>query len=193
MGRDFSKVPLAMSGNQPLLTYPLMKWTLFSLLILTAPSLLFLVVAFMIMPAIFFAAGILYMIPKTFSPSQASETLAFIGFFAVHLLIYIGFYLLISVIAAKLIFLIGNSAARNTLFALLCLAVVSLTLFPVYGSGGHSGVEWRSLLGFFEEVNREYGPYTLALVYGTYFLCLAAVLFYGRRRRKRTGSEKQGA
>ena len=37
-----------------------MKWTLFTLLLLIAPALLFLIQAFMFIPAIFFAAGILY-------------------------------------------------------------------------------------------------------------------------------------
>ncbi len=37
-----------------------MKWTHFTLLLLIAPALPFLIQAFMFVPAIFFAAGILY-------------------------------------------------------------------------------------------------------------------------------------
>jgi hypothetical protein len=163
-----------------------MKWALFTLLLLIAPALLFLVMAFMFMPAIFFAAGILYMIPKALVPAHTSETLTFIGFFGLHLLIYVGLYYLIAVAAAKLLFLIRNARARNAAFAFLFIGVVALALFPVYGSGGHGPAEWRSLPGVFQEVNNDYGPYTVAIVYGAFFLCLAALWLYRRHRRKRS-------
>ena len=106
------------------MTYSVMKWALFTLLLLVAPALLFLVMAFMFMPAIFFAAGILYMIPKALVPAHTSETLTFIGFFGLHLLIYVGLYYLISVAAAKLLFLIRNARARNAAFTVVCIGVV---------------------------------------------------------------------
>jgi len=148
-----------MSESRSAVTYPLVKWTLFTLLMLMAPALLFLVMAFMLIPAIFFAAGIVYMIPKALVPSQTMETLTFIGFFGVHLLIYVGFYYLISVIGAKLLFLIRNPTTRNTAFAFVCFGLMIVTLLPVYGGGGHGPVRWNTLLGVFHEVNRDYGPY----------------------------------
>ena len=174
-----------MSKDQSALTYFLMKWILFTLLLLFAPALLFLVMAFMFIPAIFFAAGIFYMIPKAVDPSRASETLVFIGYFGVHFLIYVGIYNLISMVCAKLLFLIRNPIKRNVAFAVVCLGVASVALLPVYGSGGHGPVTWNTLLDVFQEVNRDYGPYTVVMVYGLSLICFAAVLLYRKRRRNR--------
>lgn len=184
-GRCLEGVSELVREDQSILTYPFMKWTLFSVLLLFAPALLFLVMAFMFMPAIFFAAGLIYMIPKAVVPSQTSETLVFIGFFGVHLLIYVGLYLLISIVCAKLLFLIRNPIARNAVFAVVCLGVASLGLFPIYGSGGHGPVTWATLLDVFKEMNDNYGRYSVVLAYGTYFICLAAVLLYRKRHRNR--------
>ena len=184
-------MPETVSEVRSLLTYPFMKWTLFILLLLVAPALLFLVMAFMFMPAIFFAAGIVFMIPKALVPAHTMETLTFMGFFAVHLLIYVGLFLLVSVVAAKLLYLIGNPTARNAAFAVVCLGVASVALFPLYGSGGHGPVKWHSLLGFFQEVNSDYGPYTVAIVYGAFLICLAAWVLYGKRRGNRIRGDRQ--
>jgi hypothetical protein len=108
-----------------------MKWTLFTVLFLFAPALLFMVMAVMFMPAIFFAAGIFAMIPKVAVPAHTSETLVFIGFFGVHLLVYVGLYWLISMVLAKILSLIRNPVARNVAFAAVCLGVASVGLFPV--------------------------------------------------------------
>lgn len=170
------------------LTYPVMKWTLFTVLFLFAPALLFMVMAVMFMPAIFFAAGIVAMIPKVAVPAHTSETLVFIGFFGVHLLVYVGLYWLISMVLAKILSLIRNPVARNVAFAAVCLGVASVGLFPVYGSGGHGPMTWETLLGVFKGVNDDYGPFSVAAVYGAYFLGLAAVLIHRkRRRREKTG------
>jgi hypothetical protein len=66
--------------------------------------------------------------------------------------------------------------------------VASVGLFPVYGSGGHGPMTWETLLGVFKGVNDDYGPFTVATVYGAYFLGLAALLLYRKRRRKEAGS-----
>ena len=171
------------SKGQSVVTYPLVKWTLFTLLMLVAPSLLFLVMAIMFVPAIFFAAGIVYMIPKALVPSQTMETLTFIGFFGVHLLVYAGVYYLLSVIGAKLLFLVRNPTTRNTAFAVVCLGVMSMALLPVYGGGGHGPIRWNTLLDVFHELNRDYGPYTVLVVYGSYIVCVAALLGYRKHRR----------
>lgn len=179
-----------MSEDRSILSARVMRWTLFSLLFLIAPALLFLVQAFMFIPTVFFAAGILYMIPKLLNLSHFMETLVFMGFFAVHLLIHAGVYLLISAICAKLLSLIPNIAARGTVFAILCLSVASLALFPFYGSGGHGGTRWLVLLDVFQEVNRDYGSYTVALTYGAFFACLFAWIAIGKRRRNKIQNDR---
>jgi glucan phosphoethanolaminetransferase (alkaline phosphatase superfamily) len=166
------------------------KWTLFTLLMLIAPSLLFLVMAIMFVPAIFFAAGIVYMIPKALVPSQTMETLTFIGFFGAHLLVYAGFYYFISVIGAKLLFLVRNPTTRNTAFAVVCLGVMLMALLPVYGGGGHGPIRWNTLLDVFHELNRDYGPYTVLVVYGSYIICVAALLAYRKHRRNKPASAR---
>ena len=60
------------------MNYRSIKWIIFTALSLTAPAMLFLVMAVMFMPAIFFVAGIVYMIPKAFAPGHTGETLSFI-------------------------------------------------------------------------------------------------------------------
>lgn len=86
--------------------YRSIKWIIFTGLSLTAPAMLFLVMAVMFMPAIFFVAGIGYVIPKAFSPGHASESLAFIVILGIHALIYAGLYYGVSVLFAKAITLI---------------------------------------------------------------------------------------
>ena len=57
------------------MNYRFAKWTIFLVLSLTAPAMLFLVMAVMFMPAIFFVAGIGYVIPKAFVPGYTTEKL----------------------------------------------------------------------------------------------------------------------
>ena len=77
--------------------YRSVKWTIFFGLSLTAPAMLFLVMAVMFMPAIFFVAGIAYVIPKAFSPGSTGESLTFIVILGVHALVYAGLYYVVSV------------------------------------------------------------------------------------------------
>ena len=160
-----------------------MKWGLFLVLMLTAPALLFLIQVFMLMPAIFFAAGILFMIPKVVFSSSAMETMTFIGFFAAHLAVYAGIYMLLSMGIAKLLSLISKPKTRNAAFALVCLGLASVALFPVYGAGGHGQTYRGTLLYVFEEVNRDYGSFTAIIVYGTVLVFSSAVWLYRNRRR----------
>lgn len=160
------------------------------MLLLIAPALLFLVQAFMFIPAIFFAAGILYMIPKATLASHSSETLAFIGIFGIHLFVYAGVYILLSIIMARLLFLIRSPRFRNLAFGVVCLSVVSLALFPIYASGGHGPVTRATLFDVFREVNQGYGPYTVVIVYGFCLVCLAALFLYRHLRRNRVRGDK---
>ncbi len=47
---------------------------------------------------------------------------------------------------------------------------------------------WQTLPDVLAGVNDDYGPFSVALVYGAYFLGLAAVVLYRKRRRERSSS-----
>jgi hypothetical protein len=61
------------------MTYRPTKWIIFTALFLTIPALLFLGMAVMFMPAVFFVAGIGYVISKLFKTGPANESLVFIA------------------------------------------------------------------------------------------------------------------
>ena len=177
------------SGVRKGLNYALIKWTLFMLLLLISPALLFLVQAFMFIPAIFFGAGILYMVPKAFVPSHTLETLTFVAFFGAHVVTFVGLYFFLSVVLSKLLCLIRSYTIRGTLFARLCLSILSLSLFPIYGGGGHGPARWGTLFDLFQEVNRDYGQHTVIFVYGVSVLCFVALVLHKTRRRGRERSK----
>jgi hypothetical protein len=110
--------------------YRSMKWTIFTLLSLTAPAMLFLVMAVMFMPAIFFVAAIGYMIPKALTPGHTAETMSFIVIFGIHALVYAGLYYGVSVVLAKVITMIKARVVRNSVIAAFCLGLGFLTQFP---------------------------------------------------------------
>ena len=160
----------------------LIKWTLFTALLLSVPALLFLVQAVMFLPAIFFAAGVLVVLPKLLVPGHAAESAWFLLFLGVHLLVYGGLYYLISLLLAKAISLIKPPLGRAILTGALLAGLLALTFLPVYGGGGHGPMTWGPLSHLFAEINRDYGAYTAPLVYGATFLAFGA-LFVIRRRR----------
>jgi hypothetical protein len=77
--------------------YRSIKWIIFTGLSLTAPAMLFFVMAVMFMPAIFFVAGIGYVIPKALSPGHFGESLSFIVILGIHALVYAGLYYVVSI------------------------------------------------------------------------------------------------
>ena len=173
-----------MSESQSAMSYSLMKWVLFAVLMLTAPALLFLIQVFMIVPAIFFAAGIVFMIPKAVLSSSFMETFTFIGFFVVHLAVYAGIFMLVSMVVAKLLSLISSSMTRNAAFAVTCVGIASVTLFPIYGGGGHGPSYRGTLLYVFDEVNRDYGSFTVVIVYGSVLIFGVAMWLYRKDQRR---------
>jgi len=160
----------------------LIKWTLFTALMLSVPALLFLVQAFMFLPAIFFAAGVLVVLPKLFVSGHAGESVWFLLFLGVHLLVYGGLYYLISLLLAKAISCIGPPLGRAVAIAALLAGLLVLTFLPVYGGGGHGPMTWGPLSDLFAEIDRDYGDYTTVLVYGGALLAFAAIFLYRRRR-----------
>lgn len=164
--------------------YRTMKWALFLLLLFFAPALLFMIQVFMIVPTIFFAAALLFLLTKSIYPAHLMENLTFMGFVAVHLLIFGGLYYLIAMLLAKLTSVIKEPSARLLVFLGLCCAILAMAFLPLYGSGGHGPAKMGNLLFAFEEIDRSYGPMTSLLVYGGALLAIAAITFW-RRRRKR--------
>ena len=75
----------------------------------------------MFLPAIFFAAGVLVVLPKLLVPGHAAESAWFLLFLGVHLLVYGGLYYLISLLLAKAISFIeaprGRAIATGALLA----------------------------------------------------------------------------
>jgi hypothetical protein len=159
-----------------------MKWVFFLLLLFFAPALLFMVQVFMVIPPIFFAAGLLFLFTKMIYPAHLLENLAFMGFFAVHLLIFGGLYYVIAMLLAKLTSLIKPLGTRTLVFLALCCAAIAPAFFPLYGGGGHGPAKMGNLLYALEEVDRSYGPMTSLMVYGGALLAIAAITFWRRRK-----------
>lgn len=165
------------------MNYRTIKWIIFIVLSLTAPALLFLLVVVMLFPAVFFLAGIGYMIPKAFSSGHAGETFSFILIFGIHALIYFGLYYGISVLIAKVIALVKNLWIRNSIVAAAVLGLVSLTQFSIYGGGGHGPIRLYTLNGLIAETNSTYGAGTFQIVYGATIILLIGILLFPKIRK----------
>lgn len=164
------------------MTYRPTKWIIFTALFLTIPALLFLGMAVMFMPAVFFVAGIGYVISKLFKPGPVNESLVFIAILSIHVLIYAGIYYGISVIVAKAITVIKNRVARLCTLVALILSLVLMTQFPIYGSGGEGPIKWVSLTKILIDINKSYGAGTVPIVYGT-AICLCLILLFRKPKK----------
>ncbi len=162
------------------MTYRTIKWTLFGALFAVAPAVLFLVQAILFMPAIFFLAGIVYVIPKAFG--NPGESLAFIAFLAVSALLHAGLFYLVAVGLAKPISWLPWRGARLAAVGVVCAALLGLGLSPVYGGGGHGPMRMTTLPQALAEIDRGYGPATLWIVYGTAAVLVGGILLVRRRR-----------
>ena len=163
--------------------YRSIKWIIFTGLSLTAPAMLFMVMAVMFMPAVFFVAGIGYVIPKAFSPGHTGESLSFIVILGIHALVYAGLYYAVSVLFAKAAMLIKRRFVRNCVIAAFCIGLVFMTRFPMYGAGGHGPIRWHPLSELLGEFNKSYGEGTVEIVYGATILLLG-VRFLIRKLKK---------
>jgi hypothetical protein len=159
------------------INYRSIKWIIFTTLTLTIPAMFFLVMAVMFMPAVFFVAGIGYVIPKLFTSGHATESFWFIVILSIHVLVYAGIYYGLSVMVAKAITMINNRVARLCTLVALSLGLVFMTQFPIYGGGGHGPIKWLSLTEFLIDLNKSYGAGTVQIVYGTAILLCGILLF----------------
>jgi len=164
------------------LNYHNVKWVLFTVLMVTVPSLLFLVMVIMFMPAVFILAGTVYVIPKLFAPGQAAESLSFIIILGGHGLLYAGIYYVIAVLLAKVIVRLKSFVARVSILSFLCLGLGLLAFLPVYGGGGHGPMRWRTLTQFLNEINMLYGAGAIPIVYGATLLFLGGYLLIKNRK-----------
>ena len=164
------------------ITYRTIKWIILTILFLTIPAILFLGMAVMFMPAVFFVVGIGYVISKLFKPGPANESLMFIAILSIHVLVYAGIYYGISVIVAKAITLIKNRVARLSTLVAFCLGLVFMTQFRIYGSGGESSIKWVSLTKILIDINKSYGAGIVPIVYGT-AICLCLILLVRKPKK----------
>ena len=156
--------------------YRSIKWIIFTGLSLTAPAILYLVMAVMFMPAIFFVAGIGYVIPIALSPGHTGESLLFIVILGIHALLYAGLYYVVSVLFAKAAMTIKRRLVRNCIIAAFCIGLVFMTRFPIYGGGGHGPIRWHSLSKLLGDFNKSYGAGTVEIVYCTTILLLCGTI-----------------
>ncbi len=171
--------------NAAFMDYRSIKWIVFTGLSLTAPAMLFLVMAVMFMPAIFFVAGIGYVIPKALSPGHTGESLTFIVILGLHALVYAGTYYGVSVLFAKAVTLIKRRLIRNCIVALFCAGLVFMTRFPIYGSGGHGPMRWHPLSKLLDDFNKSYGAGTVEIVYGASILLLCGAILIRKFMKNR--------
>ena len=87
---------------------------------------------------------------------------------------------------AKAITLVKNIRVRNSIVAVICIGLVSLTQFPIYGGGGHGPMRWYTLTGLIAETNRTYGSGTFQLVYAVTIILLIGILMFPKIRKYRT-------
>ena len=168
------------------MNYRSIKWIIFTVLSLTVPAMFFLFMVVMFIPAIFFVAGIGYVIPKIFVPGHTGESLGFIAILVVHALIYFGLYYGVSVLVAKVITLVKGRLMRNCIVVAICLGLVFLTQFPVYGGGGHSPIRWFPLSHVLGDLNKSYGTGTVGIVYGATILLLFGILLFPKLKNGRS-------
>ena len=167
------------------MSYRSIKWIILTVLSLTAPAMLFLLMVVMFVPAIFFVAGAGYVVPKVFTPGHTGESLGFMAILGVHVLIYFGLYYGISALVAKAITLVKGRLMRNAIVVAICLGCVFLTQFSVYGGGGHRPIRWSPLPHVLGEVNQMYGTGTVGIVYGAAILLLIGILLFPKLKSKR--------
>ena len=164
------------------MSYFTIKWTIFVALLLTVPAMLFLVQAVMFFPAIFFLAGIVFMVPKSLIHLGSHDTLTFLVIFVIHFFVYYGIYYLVSVIAAKLISIIQSGKVKKIVVATILVGLALITQFPVYGAGGHGPMKWLTLSEFLADLNKSYSTQAVITVIGFTVLLIASFIFWRKYR-----------
>ena len=154
-------------------------------LLFTVPALFFLFVVVMFTPAVFFYAGILYLIPKLFA-GNIGESLSFIALMSIHALVYSLIYFLAAWLVAKFICLAQSTVLRGALITVLVGGLFAMTRLPVYGGGGHGPMHWKTLPELLTEMQMTYGPAAPFVIYGTALILVVGIwLLHPRRYHKK--------
>ena len=179
-----------MAERHGILDYATMKWGLFALLFLLAPAPVIVFRDFMTGPVVFVAASLVSLIYEALVPGGASGV-EIIGYFAVHLAIYLFLYGVGASAIAKALTRIADRRARGGMFAAVSLAAAALPVLPIYGGAGLHGGAFGPIAFFFAKLNEShFGPNAALTVYAPAVLCLAAGGAIGliRRHRARRGA-----
>jgi len=160
---------------------------LFVALLLTAPALLFLVQAFLVVPPVFLLAWLLYMLKKSVVSGFGMENLTFIAFFLIHLLVFGGLYWLLALVLGKVAKLVPRGAPRTALLIALLAGLAGLTQLPIYGGGGHGPARLGPLQHLLAELERSYGSGSMLAAYLTAAGLLGAMLAWRRWRNGKRG------
>jgi len=171
-------------GEQAELTYRRMKWGLFAALFGIAPAPVIVFDSFMTGPVIFVAATVMSLIRDALRPTGAAGV-EIVGYFLVHLSIYLFLYGLAAAAAAKGLSLIGNRVIRGLGLAALVAAVGVLGVLPLYGGAGIFRGAWGSIAFFFRVLNHgHFGPDAALTIYGPAVLLLGVLLGIRWARRQ---------
>lgn len=171
------------------LSYRTMKWALFALLFAIAPAPVIVFGSFMTGPVIFVAATVISLIRDALLPTGAAGV-EIVGYFLVHLAIYLFLYGLAAAAAAKGLSLIGPRLIRGGAFAALAAAIGVLGALPLYGGAGIHRGAWGSIAFFFRVLEgSHFGPHAAAAIYGPALFALVVLsgLLWARRQSARSG------
>lgn len=173
-----------MSRKDGGLSYRTMKWGLFAALFAMAPAPVIVFQSFMTGPVIFVAATVVSLIGDALRPAGAAGV-EIVGYFLVHLAIYLFLYGIAASAVAKGLSLIGAAGIRSAGFAVLVAGILGLGVFPLYGGAGIHGRVWGSIAFFFRVLDRShFGPHAAVAIYGPAALAFGALLGVSWARRQ---------
>jgi hypothetical protein len=165
-----------------------MKWVLFAAFFAMAPAPVIVFESFMTGPVIFVAANVISLIRDALGPAGAAGV-EIVGFFLVHLAIYLFLYGLAASAAAKGLSLIGNAAMRGAACAALVALIGLVGILPLYGGAGIHRGAWGSIVFFFRVLDRShFGPDAAVTIYGPAVLAfgaLSGIVWWARRQSAR--------
>jgi hypothetical protein len=165
-----------MRGKTAGLSYGTMKWGLFAALVAVAPAPVVVFDSFMTGPVIFVAANVVSLTWDALGAESAAGV-EIVGYFVVHLVIYVFLYGLAASAAAKGLSLIDNRRARAGGFVALVASIAMVGVLPLYGGAGIHRGAWGSIAFFFGVLDRShFGPTAVVTIYGPAVLVLGAVL-----------------
>lgn len=130
---------------------------LFIALLLLAPALLFLVQVIFVVPPAALLAGAGYVTAKACAGAPLRQSLLFLAFLLLHLVLFGGLYYLLAWLLARLTR--SLSGRGRALIQLLLLGILAgISQLPIYGSGGHGPAHLGTLQALVASLQKSYGP-----------------------------------